>query len=257
MTSGGVAWASFWPVSCCRTCRTTRSRRWAARCDGRVSRMTSSRSAAGATSSRPWRVRAPRRRSGDTIFGVSVQNTEAALASITLARVLRRRGFRGRIVCGGHFASLNAADILNEVSEVDVVVRLAGEEALLGLARGRARRSSSRRCRERSFAATTAPFGSARPPGRSRRFRAPCTATSCRSISASAPSIWWAAAAARRTAATVASRRPRASPPPRQGAAVMDRRMTRRPPAWCDGRATGWPVKSPPSITRGRHGFSR
>ena len=98
--------------------------------------MTSSRSAAGATSSRPWRGRAPRRRSGDTIFGVSVQNTEAALASITLARVLRRRGFRGRIVCGGHFASLNAADILNEVSEVDVVVRLAGEQALVGLAQG-------------------------------------------------------------------------------------------------------------------------
>jgi hypothetical protein len=75
-------------------------------------------------------------RSGDTVFGVSVQNTEAALASITLARVLRRRGFRGRIVCGGHFATLNAADILNEIPEIDVVVRLAGEEALVGLARG-------------------------------------------------------------------------------------------------------------------------
>jgi hypothetical protein len=75
-------------------------------------------------------------RAGDTVFGISVQNTEAALASITLARVLRRRGFRGRIVCGGHFATLNAADILNEIPEVDVVVRLAGEEALVGLARG-------------------------------------------------------------------------------------------------------------------------
>ena len=73
---------------------------------------------------------------GETVFGVSVQNTEAALASITLARVLRRRGFRGRIVCGGHFATLNAAEILNEIPEVDVVVRLAGEEALVGLARG-------------------------------------------------------------------------------------------------------------------------
>ncbi len=73
---------------------------------------------------------------GDAVFGVSIQNTEAALASITLARVLRRRGFSGRIVCGGHFATLNAADILNEVPEVDVVVRLAGEDALVGLARG-------------------------------------------------------------------------------------------------------------------------
>ncbi|HMF41523.1 MAG TPA: hypothetical protein VKQ32_12555, partial [Polyangia bacterium] len=75
-------------------------------------------------------------RSGDTVFGLSVQNTEAALASITLARVLRRRGFRGRIVCGGHFATLNAVELLNDVPEVDVVVRLAGEEALVGLARG-------------------------------------------------------------------------------------------------------------------------
>jgi Radical SAM superfamily len=75
-------------------------------------------------------------KSGDTVFGVSVQNTEAALASITLARVLRRRGFRGRIVCGGHFATVNAAEILNEIPEVDVVVRLAGEEALVGIAHG-------------------------------------------------------------------------------------------------------------------------
>ena len=75
-------------------------------------------------------------KSRDTVFGISVQNTEAALASITLARVLRRRGFHGRIVCGGHFATLNAAENLNEIPEVDVVVRLAGEEALVGLARG-------------------------------------------------------------------------------------------------------------------------
>src|SRR5262245_43394106 len=75
-------------------------------------------------------------KAGEAVFGGSVQNTEAALASITLARVARRRGFRGRIVCGGHFATLNASDILNEVPEVDVVVRLAGEDALVGLARG-------------------------------------------------------------------------------------------------------------------------
>jgi|GEM_PF-4547746 len=75
-------------------------------------------------------------RGSDSVFGISVQNTEAALASITLARVLRRRGFQGRIVCGGHFATLNATEILNEVPEVDVVVRLAGEEALARLGRG-------------------------------------------------------------------------------------------------------------------------
>jgi hypothetical protein len=82
------------------------------------------------------RVRAADLSDPDVVFGVSVQNTEAALASIVLARVARRRGFRGRIVCGGHFATLNAADILNQVPEVDVVVRLAGEDALVGLARG-------------------------------------------------------------------------------------------------------------------------
>ena len=95
------------------------------------------------------------------MFGVSIQNTEAALASITLARVLRRRGFRGRIVCGGHFATLNASDILNEVPEVDVVVRLAGEDALVGLARGAHATNSWLRCRARCFAVTTVPSASA------------------------------------------------------------------------------------------------
>ena len=221
------------------------------------SRMTSSRSAAGATSSRPWRGarrgdlrRHPLRRfRPEHRGGAGVDHARPRASPARLSRAHRlRRPFREPERCrhperGFRRSTSSSAS--------------PASRRCWGWRRGRARRSSWRRCRERSFAATTAPFGSARPPGRSRRFRAPCTATSCRSISASAQSIWWAAAAARRTAATVASRRPRASPPPRQGAPVMDRRMTRRLGRRAmDERPAGQP-RSPPSITRGRHGFSR
>jgi hypothetical protein len=70
------------------------------------------------------------------VVGISLQNTEAALASLSLTRILRLRGFRGRIVCGGHFSTLNAEDILRSPAGVDVVVRFAGEAALVGLLRG-------------------------------------------------------------------------------------------------------------------------
>ncbi len=70
------------------------------------------------------------------LCGISVQSTEAALASISLAWRLRHAGFQGRIVCGGHFATLNAEQILESPAGVDAVVRFAGEEALVGLLRG-------------------------------------------------------------------------------------------------------------------------
>lgn len=70
------------------------------------------------------------------LCGISVQSTEAALASISLAWRLRHAGFKGRIVCGGHFATLNADEILESPAGVDAVVRFAGEEALVGLLRG-------------------------------------------------------------------------------------------------------------------------
>jgi hypothetical protein len=70
------------------------------------------------------------------LVGVSLQNTEAALATLSLTRLLRARGFAGRIVVGGHFATLNAADLLAAPAGVDVVVRFAGEAALVGLLRG-------------------------------------------------------------------------------------------------------------------------
>jgi hypothetical protein len=70
------------------------------------------------------------------IFGLSMQASEVALAGATLIQVLRRRGFRGLIVAGGHFATLNAEELLRDVPGLDAVVRFAGEAALVALLRG-------------------------------------------------------------------------------------------------------------------------
>ena len=69
------------------------------------------------------------------ICGLSLQTTEAALATLTFARMLRAKGYSGSIVIGGHLASLAPEDILAS-DAVDVVVQLAGEQALVGIARG-------------------------------------------------------------------------------------------------------------------------
>jgi hypothetical protein len=69
------------------------------------------------------------------VFGLSMQTTETALASATLVEMLRARGYRGLIVVGGHFATLNAHDLIREVQAIDVVVRFAGEAAFLALLR--------------------------------------------------------------------------------------------------------------------------
>lgn len=68
--------------------------------------------------------------------GVSLQTIESALAITTFTMLLRRRGFRGRIVVGGHFATLNAEALLRSPAEIDAVVQFAGEEALVALSRG-------------------------------------------------------------------------------------------------------------------------
>lgn len=70
------------------------------------------------------------------VVGISLQTIESALATVALARLLRGRGYRGRIVFGGHFATLNAEDLLNQGSDIDAVVQFAGEEALVAIARG-------------------------------------------------------------------------------------------------------------------------
>src|SRR5690349_11611117 len=69
------------------------------------------------------------------IVGISLQTSEAALAVLAFAQLLRASGFRGTIVVGGHFATL-APEAVLACSAVDVVVELAGERALVGLARG-------------------------------------------------------------------------------------------------------------------------
>jgi anaerobic magnesium-protoporphyrin IX monomethyl ester cyclase len=70
------------------------------------------------------------------VVGVSVQTTESLLAAMTFTHLMRARGFAGRIVIGGHVAALCADEILAAPTGVDVVVELAGEQALIGLARG-------------------------------------------------------------------------------------------------------------------------
>jgi radical SAM superfamily enzyme YgiQ (UPF0313 family) len=69
------------------------------------------------------------------LVGVSIQTTEAAIVSLVLLCSLRRAGFDGWLVCGGHFSTLNAAEILDSAPAVDAVVRLAGERALVELIR--------------------------------------------------------------------------------------------------------------------------
>jgi methylmalonyl-CoA mutase cobalamin-binding subunit len=70
------------------------------------------------------------------ICGVSLQTTESTLAVLAFTRLLRERGYTGMIVIGGHVATLAADEILAAPAGVDVVVELAGESALVGLARG-------------------------------------------------------------------------------------------------------------------------
>jgi hypothetical protein len=76
-------------------------------------------------------------RTNPRVCGVSLQTTESMLAALAFTRLLRERGYTGTIVIGGHVATLAADEILAANASVDVVVELAGEDALVGLARGR------------------------------------------------------------------------------------------------------------------------
>ncbi len=67
------------------------------------------------------------------VCGVSLPTSESVLPVLSFTRVLRNRGYQGQIVCGGHFATLNAEEILSAPTGVEIVVRFAGEEALLGI----------------------------------------------------------------------------------------------------------------------------
>lgn len=68
--------------------------------------------------------------------GISLQTIESALSSLVFAMLLRRRGFSGRIVIGGHFATLNAEALLESPAKIDAVVQFAGEEALVAVSNG-------------------------------------------------------------------------------------------------------------------------
>jgi hypothetical protein len=70
------------------------------------------------------------------VCGVSLQTTESMLATLAFTRLLRERGYRGTIAVGGHVATLAADEILSARAGVDIIVELAGEQALVGLARG-------------------------------------------------------------------------------------------------------------------------
>lgn len=67
------------------------------------------------------------------LVGISIQSTESAVPSAALAWFLRHHGFGGRIVAGGHFATLNAEALLDSRAGFDAVIRFAGEEALPAL----------------------------------------------------------------------------------------------------------------------------
>lgn len=136
------------------------------------------------------------------LFGLSIQSTEAALASATLIGVLRKRGYTGIVATGGHFATLNADDLLTEVPGLDVVVRFAGEAACLRCFAAVWIRIS-RRFPGWSSATRAAPFATEqRPPSTSCRERSSAVKKTNRSIWDFPPPTWSSAAAAKPTAAT-------------------------------------------------------
>jgi hypothetical protein len=74
-------------------------------------------------------------RTSPKLFGISIQTTEAALVSLAMCRRLRNTNYAGRIVCGGHFSTLNAREVVASAAGVDAVVRFAGDRALPLLAK--------------------------------------------------------------------------------------------------------------------------
>lgn len=55
------------------------------------------------------------------ICGISLQTTEAMLATLAFTRLLRARGYAGTIVVGGHVATLAADELLAAPAGIDVV----------------------------------------------------------------------------------------------------------------------------------------
>jgi radical SAM superfamily enzyme YgiQ (UPF0313 family) len=69
------------------------------------------------------------------IAGLSMVFTGRGREFCALAQALRRGGFRGHLIGGGHFASLNAERLLSEFGEFDSIALGEGEELLCFLAK--------------------------------------------------------------------------------------------------------------------------
>jgi anaerobic magnesium-protoporphyrin IX monomethyl ester cyclase len=67
------------------------------------------------------------------MVGLSMVFTARAREFVDLASLLRGRGFTGRIVAGGHFASFHALDLLKDHPAFDVIVHGEGELTLVDL----------------------------------------------------------------------------------------------------------------------------
>ena len=65
--------------------------------------------------------------------GLSMVFTARAREFLALAAELRREGFEGHLVAGGHFASFHAADLLRDFTALDTIIHGDGEEALVDL----------------------------------------------------------------------------------------------------------------------------
>jgi len=70
-----------------------------------------------------------------TILGLSLADGGSALLPLALGELMRARGFRGHVTCGGQFATLARAWLLDRYPWLHSVVRFAGEAPLVDIAR--------------------------------------------------------------------------------------------------------------------------
>ncbi len=69
------------------------------------------------------------------IVGLSLNDGSSSFLPLALGEMLRRRGFRGHITCGGGFATLARRWLLKRYPWLDSVVRFAGERPFREMAR--------------------------------------------------------------------------------------------------------------------------
>jgi radical SAM superfamily enzyme YgiQ (UPF0313 family) len=67
------------------------------------------------------------------VIGFSLQDSVSAIRTLPLALLARKKGFKGVIVCGGPFATLQTDWVLSRAPGVDAVIRHAGERPLVDL----------------------------------------------------------------------------------------------------------------------------